>query len=898
MRIPEERKVAIERLASESLEVMDAVSSAAKLKTKDAAKLPSAGSLANTNTWTDDTPTKNWVAINQNNIEEFRTLEREPVIARIVVLTEDDGEKIYYFSRRSSPAPVDNIKAFFASYRSPKGPLASITPGDGVSLPIGGQNKYFEVVERTQYHPKFQKQWDSVNNLVENCETGPITVNSLRDFLAEIKPPQETEDLLSDLLRDEESSEIIFKGVRRNVIDRMSLRDQPILDKYQDEIFRLPLQKELLIVGPPGTGKTTTLIRRLGQKLDSNFLSEEEKELLGRYQTKLPHEDSWIMFTPTELLKQYVKEAFNREGVPASEERIKTWDDYRRYLARNILGVLKSATGGGTLILTESKSILTSLSLEDSIGWYEEFSSYFRMQVLLQLKNSNNWLIENVSNSEILDLAEKIDNILGDNGKEISVSILKSLDKLKDSAQNIIKTHQEDVISAIKKSLNLLLNTDKEFLNNLSIFISELKVDLVESSDIDQNHEDDIEEPDSLSKSALTKDYNAAIRAIARAKARGKKLNPNTKNAQIISWLGGRVISDDKLIELGKNLEILSHIRKLSSPIRFYISRVASQYRTFRREQIKNSSHWYSKEKIMTSHVSSLEVDIILLLTLKNINSVFSAYSVHEIESNPHLPFIQSISGEYRNQVLVDEATDFSPIQLACMMELANPKMRSFFACGDFNQRITSWGTQRIEQISWVSSAFDIKSINISYRQSKQLNELAGMIADSEEGRATQLPDYIDNNLVSPVLIESMKDLDCLTDWLKNRIIEIEYLGQSLPSIAIFVNKEQDVQPIAKMLNEKLADNNIRVVSCPEGRVMGQDGDIRVFDVQHIKGLEFEAVFFIGIDVLAAQLPSLFDKYLYVGITRAATYLGITCENTLPNKIEHTRKLFIDRWNT
>jgi hypothetical protein len=41
------------------------------------------------------------------------------------------------------------------------------------------------------------------------------------------------------------------------------------------------------------------------------------------------------MFTPTDLLQQYLKEAFSRENVPASDLRIKTWSDYRRELARS-----------------------------------------------------------------------------------------------------------------------------------------------------------------------------------------------------------------------------------------------------------------------------------------------------------------------------------------------------------------------------------------------------------------------------------------------------------------------------------------------------------------------------------------------------------------------------------
>ena len=71
---------------------------------------------------------------------------------------------------------------------------------------------------------------------------------------------------------------------------------------------------------------------------------------------------------------------------------------------------------------------------------------------------------------------------------------------------------------------------------------------------------------------------------------------------------------------------------------------------------------------------------------------------------------------------------------------------------------------------------------------------------------------------------------------------------------------------------------------------------MRVFDIQHIKGLEFEAVFFIGIDQLAEQTPTLFDKYLYVGTTRTASYLGISCEGALPQAIDSLREHFTDHW--
>ena len=98
--------------------------------------------------------------------------------------------------------------------------------------------------------------------------------------------------------------------------------------------------------------------------------------------------------------------------------------------------------------------------------------------------------------------------------------------------------------------------------------------------------------------------------------------------------------------------------------------------------------------------------------------------------------------------------------------------------------------------------------------------------------------------------------------------------------------------------NESLSGQNIRAVACREGQVIGQDNDVRVFDVQHIKGLEFEAVFFIGVDELAARQPDLFDKYLYVGATRAATYLGVTCASAeLPSRLASLTTAFASSWH-
>jgi hypothetical protein len=56
-------------------------------------------------------------------------------------------------------------------------------------------------------------------------------------------------------------------------------------------------------------------------------------------------------------------------------------------------------------------------------------------------------------------------------------------------------------------------------------------------------------------------------------------------------------------------------------------------------------------------------------------------------------------------------------------------------------------------------------------------------------------------------------------------------------------------------------------------------------------------VFFVGVDDLAERLPELFDKYLYVGTKRAATFLGLTTQSpALPEPVAGLESLFQERW--
>ena len=737
--------------------------------------------------------------------------------------------------------------------------------------------------------------------MVESEHFGPFTIESLRALLTEVAGEEVTEDILGQLLAEETVKANIIDGVRRSVITKMGLRDQPILDQYQDEIFRLPLDKRLLILGPPGTGKTTTLIRRLGQKLDTTFLEEGEQQLVEMVASAQgsTHANSWMMFTPTELLKQYLKEAFARENVPASDLRIRTWQDYRRELARNIFGVLRTASGGGTFVLKDGLRSLSEAALDRPIQWFDDFDAWQRKAYLQELHEAATLLCD-AKAPEVLTIGARLQDILSRAADGALATMFGSLAAEITKVQSLVTSLKEGSDTKIKAALNLQLNRNRAFLDELARVIDSLQ--LAQATDSDDQDDPDIDDEDDSTfprtgRAAALNAFMQAVRAQARTFASKRTVSKTSRNGKVIEWLGDRGLTEADRAEVGASLLVQASARRFVNPVKRYLDGLPKRYRAFRREP-QQSNTWYRHEGFEARDIHPLELDIVLLAILRAAGDLISRPNVQRDIDSPAWSSLQPILGHYRNQILVDEATDFSPIQLASMAALAHPRLRSFFACGDFNQRLTTWGARSTDELRWVYADFDIKEISVSYRQSKQLNDLARAMIRTVGGteQNASLPSRMDNVGVAPTLLENAPSADAIVGWLANRIREIERFVGQLPSIAILVNAEDDVVPLAEALNAKLIEDNIQVVACREGQAVGQESNVRVFDIQHIKGLEFEAVFFVGIDQLAASHPTLFDKYLYVGTTRAATYLGVTCQGTLPSTIENLRLHFCRDW--
>lgn len=830
--------------------------------------------------------------IQQSRREELLKLMTEPAIVRLVVEDDEDKQKVIYIARKGNVSLPS--KKVFASYLSPIGKLADFPPGEQVTVTIDSNKKRYYVIEKTNYLPnKDESGWDSIRTICRHYDKKSYTLDSLRKLL--INKDTDNGDELDRLLEEANNFNVISEGVSHQIHTAIGLRNQPTLDQFQGEIFRLPLDSQLIILGPPGTGKTTTLIKRLGQKLDLDYLDMDERKVADTASKLRPHSSSWLMFTPSELLKHYLKEAFSKEQVPASDSHIRTWVSFRNDIARNTLSVLRSSNGGRFTLKTDLTSVSDSVS-EDARAWFEAFRFFHEQQLRNQLIDGKS--IVEAASSEDEHLSKLLGETISDINKPL-VTIYRALDNIEGLIKQALEDSKNISDKLIIRERNLLFNKDKLIFERLGRYLDSLQQegDLDGEEAFDEDESNGVTPQKQSTIHVAVKAYIAAIKALSRTKYLKRSLSKTSKFNAVIQFLGQALPANDVLLEIGRHISFQNGLRRFIGSHKRYITEITTSYQNFRKDKLI-ADKFYAMEQNPKEQLSNIELDAIILLILKNTRELMSQPYIIRSFDEPKFNYLVNIAELFRNQIMVDEATDFSMLELACMANLTSMQTLSFFACGDFNQRITSTGIRQQEQLSWILPSIVIKPVQVVYRQSRKLNAFAESLLRLQGGDLRTLgkiPDESSHDGVNPVLIE-FADQENSVRWIAERIKEVERSVGELPTIAVLVNSELEVKPMADKLSHYLASINLSAVACEKGNALGEGTDVRVFDIQHIKGLEFEAVFFAGVDKLAIDNPSLFDRFLYVGATRAATYLGMVCNGELPEKLQTLRASFDTSW--
>jgi hypothetical protein len=860
-------------------------------------------------------PERFMIAMNREQRADLARLLLDPFVARVEVEWLEGGppQRTYYFARRSAAGLITAItNAAFVPSGGKLGALAEYEAGEVATIEINGTEREARVLKRVVLSPqKRERLWDAILDNFEISDWGEILellrAESLRVGLETLKRrisgPAEVEDIVGRLLAEAAEADAERGRLRRKVVERIALRDRPVLDRFQGEIFRLPLDRQVMLFGPPGSGKTTTLIKRLAQKRTADALTESETRLVSAYdRERFVRPDSWAMFSPTELLKEYLGDAFSKEGVPDAGN-VRTWEKERHDLARNVFGILRTGSSGRFQLV--DRGMLADPSSRGIAALHDDFAAYAE-SVLTRRCDEALTALRSVDGDGVRRQVLALTNALGPDGRFSSSDVLRFLDGA-DGWQAEIRSLSEAISSGLNKAVNLLLNVNRSLLDEIAGSLSALRGEDEEDIDDDAEEQGQPASPSSNPKREAIELVMATMRNWARAVAEGRR-SIGGRSGRVIALIGDRMPAAETLMGWGEKIALRARMRTFVQAPRISVMGLPALYTRFRRQAAREGRHFRSGEEtvqfVNRNLISWDEVDALLLVMLRNARRLVAYADGRRVDPTAQHDWLATIRSLYLTQVFVDEATDLSAVQLACTVELADPALRSWFACGDLRQRITAHGVRNDAEIGWLNRTteinIDVRNINVGYRQSQKLRELSDSLAallDGGDRPETEPSKGSDEANAWPLLAEELSGTP-LAEWLAARIGEVEDAVGRLPSIAIFVDGDGLIDALVDDIRPLLAERNIPIAGCKEGKVVGDEREVRVFDVQHIKGLEFEAVFFVGVDRLAGRIPDLYRRFVYVGMTRAATYLGVTCEGSLPSGLDPLRPHFgRDRWS-
>jgi hypothetical protein len=714
---------------------------------------------------------------------------------------------------------------------------------------------------------------------------------------------EEAELLVQRIASKEEEKKTYLNKAQSFIRKYAELRYQPILDPIQETIKRSNIFDGALIInGGPGTGKTTSLIQRIKFLISPSIeeykpLTQSQKDILFTQKT------SWIFFSPNELLALFLRNSMKLEELTADSERVKVWASHKNELIKKYRFVSETKrpflvynkANGVNLFSNQSKNI------NEIIKGFE--SSYMAFQ-----KDKLNKVSEiDVTPFQWKIVGQSIQNYI--NGKS-DVKSIEELIRLYLNLTNNFKNESDAIaeeysalIKVVASRIQVNTNKDAEKVNVLAELLKKWKAESQDTEE-DDDEETDIEQEDFDEKEEVAAfDFERELFTKLRSLCRKQALKKFDKNTRITK-------RDRELIQIipeaseqaeydliGQTAYFKKFFERIIKGIVANILReIPMVYKRFRREQLNSKSiNWnltMLDELVKKDKNSRIHSDEQALLISFVNNVVLKIYksSTEQFNSINH-PYLNGFKNNCKPVIGIDEATDFSIIDLMAISSFGHPELSSVTLSGDLMQRMTSEGITSWEDFTQINANSEIKNLQVSYRQSPTLLSLAKSIYHQSTGQTASYESYIAKDEAEPrPLMFISQEEDVKLEWIANRILEIyKAYGDSIPSIAIFLPEENQLEEFANKLGslDTLADIGILVKACRNGEVLGDKNTVRVFSIKVIKGLEFESVFFHNIDDLQKQKldNDLFLKYLYVGLSRATFYLALTLSNDLSDDI-------------
>ncbi len=255
------------------------------------------------------------------------------------------------------------------------------------------------------------------------------------------------------------------------------------------------------------------------------------------------------------------------------------------------------------------------------------------------------------------------------------------------------------------------------------------------------------------------------------------------------------------------------------------------------------------------------------------IESSMKRFKKHEVELEDLAPLLfihrrlyGKDNNDYFDHVVIDEAQDFSPFQVALLKE--QTRGNSFTILGDLSQGIHSYqGIRSWNEFASLFEAEDTAYYELvrSYRSTMEIIQFANVILDrSGENVTLAKPVFRSGDPVHVVNVSEKERISAIIaavqELQKSGWNTIAVIGRTIEECSQIYN-----ELVAVGLSASIIDANQREYQ----------GGLSVLPVYLAKGLEFDAVLLVDVDTTHYKLNPDDAKLLYVGCTRALHQLSI-----------------------
>lgn len=736
---------------------------------------------------------------------------------------------------------------------------------------------------------ELKEQWEEENN---PHKRGQITNT--------IKKLQEQYRILTQQQED-------LKNITIYIRKQSEMRYSLIVDPVQTRIMSKHLfdGKTVVIKGGPGTGKTTTMIHRLAYLTDTFAINEDENKKQGKY--KLTHSQrkqllkaknnncDWMFFSPSRMLKEYLSDAMKKEGLVNTLDKVWCWKDYSRMILRDYYHLLDDKDDSTPFSYYYSNETLFYQGY-DIINLFNEFylnglrGIYDNLPTLETEGKVNEWT------SIAQRIRKRFEDAVNSDLTRF-VSLFNTLEfAYRDDCKRLLR-EKNNVLNGLAEMICKLLDANADAKSEIS--------ELFELTSEGQSDDNELIEEDEESEVGLLKGtFQKLLSPILGSKTKNNELlvylkkwlksycyyktdgaKKLTVEHEMISEILLPLIGDkfDKDIKKIGELMVFEHYAQYTRGVcNILLNGIIVRYKEFR-TYLNKIKYAGCNQKLLRDIMQSRkgrelhpQEQSLLLGFINTLVKTIKASSNSEFKHE----YIYAYESVARPIIGIDEATDFSICEIYAMQSLLLREFSSLTLCGDIMQRMTSYGIKSWKELSSVLVDPEMYEMKVSYRQSKKLLEVAKSLCMDELREEPQYRAFMTSNKVPAPLVYVEKNEQSKIEWISKRISEVyRAYGENLPSIAIFVTDKGYIPQFLANLQDTsfFKETEIKVLDGVNANRTAEK-HICVYPIDVVKGMEFDVVFFHNVDKTDAEMDFI-KRFIYVGLSRAAFFLGVTMED-------------------